>query len=100
MTAPFSDGHAHSDNTTAVLDPQARKRDGDDDDDDRDKRDAFEMKRLLGINYALGDWEPSKLDLHDNGGFTHQKDNGRPVPYRLNGFPDANRGLPWSTDDN
>ncbi len=58
-----------------------------------------EWKHLLGIDYDIGDWAPSPLDLKDNGGFTHQKDNGRPVPYRLNGHVNENRGFPWATND-
>jgi len=41
-----------------------------------------------------GDWVPDKLDLTSNGGFSIAPDNGSPVPYRLNGHVDIQRGRP------
>ena len=43
----------------------------------------------------LHDWVPSPPDPGSNGGFGLGADNGAPVPYNLNGFPDLERGLPW-----
>ena len=41
-----------------------------------------------------GDWVPDKIDLTSNGGFGIAPDNGSPVPYRLNGHVDIQRGRP------
>lgn len=41
-----------------------------------------------------GDWVPDKLDPTSNGGFGVIPDNGAPVPYRLNGHVDIQRGRP------
>ena len=40
------------------------------------------------------DWVPDALKLTSNGGFTIAPDNGSPVPYRLNGHVDIQRGRP------
>lgn len=44
------------------------------------------------------DWLPDKFDPLDNGGFSTSPDNGSPVPYRLNGHPDLEKGRPWDKD--
>ena len=52
--------------------------------------------RAVWINRLLaGDWVPDKPDKEANGGFGKEPDNGRPVPYRLNGHVKIERGLPW-----
>jgi hypothetical protein len=43
---------------------------------------------------------PDKIDLTANGGFEISPDNGSPVPYRLNGHIDIQRGRPWKDSDN
>lgn len=43
----------------------------------------------------LHDWVPSSPDPTNSGGFGLGPENGAPVPYNLNGFPDLQRGLPW-----
>lgn len=59
--------------------------------DDRRK----ELWRDLTRSTAIGDWVPSPADPTDNGGFGLGQDNGAPVPYNLNGFPNVQRKLPW-----
>jgi hypothetical protein len=68
-------------------------------DHDRDDPDKLEWARLIKPQDLIGDWVPSKPDPTDNGGFTHAHDNGKPVPYTLNGHPDLQRKVPWATDD-
>ncbi len=41
-----------------------------------------------------GDWVPDRIKLTNNGGFSIEPDNGSPVPYRLNGHVDIQRGRP------
>ena len=101
MISRLSESDARDDSVRpGPLGPLKKKITHADDADDQevDPR-TDEWKRLLKTNYAVGDWAPSPVDLLDNGGFTHQKDNGRPVPYRLNGHINVNRGLPWDTAD-
>ncbi|MBX9687658.1 MAG: hypothetical protein K2X27_13205 [Candidatus Obscuribacterales bacterium] len=43
----------------------------------------------------LHDWVPSDPDPTANGAFTTGADNGSPVPYKLNGWVEVQRGLPW-----
>ena len=45
------------------------------------------------------DWLPGALDPITNGGFTIAPDNGSPVPYRLNGHVNIQRGRPWLHSD-
>jgi hypothetical protein len=68
-------------------------------DDDRDDPDKLEWARLTKPQDLIGDWVPSKPDPTANGGFSHPHDNGKPVPYTLNGHPDLQRKVPWATDD-
>lgn len=82
----------------------------DGDDDDRRHLDADDKQKDRGvIRGSLGeikgpiqempwDWLPDKFDPLDNGGFSTSPDNGSPVPYRLNGHPDLERGRPWDKD--
>lgn len=80
-----------------------RKRD---DKDDKDKdRDVIRgaIRSSLGevkgpIQEMPWDWLPDKFDPLDNAGFTTSPDNGSPVPYRLNGHPDLEKGRPWDKD--
>ncbi len=73
---------------------------------DRRKRDIDDrrerlLRKLMEPHYGVpGDWVPSNLDPTNNGGFTTAADNGSPVPYRLNGWIDFQRKLPWRADDN
>lgn len=53
------------------------------------------MDLIRPIAGALHDWVPDKVDPLDNGGFALSPDNGSPVPYRLNGHVDWERGPPW-----
>ncbi len=61
-----------------------------------------ELMQLLMLPTAPGpnDWVPAKLDPLQNGGFTIAPDNGSPVPYRLNGHVDLERGRPCCTITN
>ncbi len=43
-----------------------------------------------------GDWVPDKIDVTNNGGFGVIPDSGSPVPYRLNGHVDIERGRTWA----
>jgi hypothetical protein len=83
------------------LKPDARDRakDRDDHDDDAKKLAHGKISNTLGelpgpVHELAGDWVPDKIDLTDNGGFELSPDNGSPVPYRLNGFPDLERNRP------
>jgi hypothetical protein len=59
-----------------------------------------ERAKLPGrIIEITGDWVPDKLDPTSNGGFTIAPDNGSPVPYKLNGHVDIQRGRPWNDND-
>ncbi len=79
----------------------------DDDDsdmgDDLDERDDLKRRDLAKlaapVREVTGDWVPSKLDPDSNGGFTIAPDNGSPVPYKLNGHVDIQRGRPWNDND-
>lgn len=80
-----------------------------DDDEEDDGIDSVDMdktpiseddrKELEDKSLDLHDWVPSPPDKSANGGFGLDKDNGRPVPYRLNGHLEINRGLPWKPQD-
>lgn len=73
----------------------------DDDLDTRDRDpDAYTYRELRKpIDRMLHDWVPSDPDPVANGAFAIDEDNGRPVPYRLNGHLDFQRGLPWLPSD-
>jgi hypothetical protein len=68
-------------------------------DDSRSARDKEDWRRLTEVHYSLQDWVPNTPDPTSNGGFGKEPDNGRPVPYHLNGHPDPERKLPWKTAD-
>jgi len=51
-------------------------------------------ERSAPVRDLPGDWAPNKLDPTCNGGFEVAPDNGSPVPYRLNGHVDIQRGRP------
>jgi hypothetical protein len=83
----------------------AEKDDDDDDDGDYKKLDPRNIGDMLGqrsgpVHDLPGDWVPDKIDLTANGGFEISPDNGSPVPYRLNGHIDIQRGRPWKDSDN
>lgn len=68
-------------------------------DHDVDDMDAPRWQRLLKpIPNMLTDWVPDKPDRLHLGGFSIDPFNGSPVPYKLNGHIDIDRGYPW--DDN
>ncbi|MBX9666168.1 MAG: hypothetical protein K2X93_01060 [Candidatus Obscuribacterales bacterium] len=48
---------------------------------------------------ALHDWVPSSVDPIQNGGFSTAEDNGSPVPYKLNGWINLDKGFPWGEGD-
>lgn len=58
-----------------------------------DRRD--EKYLISPVRNLLLDWVPDKMDPLQNGGFSTSPDNGAPVPYRLNGHVDMERGRPW-----
>jgi hypothetical protein len=109
----FRDLFGPNDHPPDSDDPTKRDRDHDDHDDRADHRrdplsmvdrrrkekedmDKMAYKRFVKPVYFLpGDWVPSGLDPTWNGGFTTGPDNGSPVPYRLNGHVNLERGLPW-----
>jgi hypothetical protein len=66
-----------------------------------DTRQAFFSFRdqLKPVENRLLDWVPAPVDPLDNGGFVTAEDNGRPVPYRLNGHVPYERGYPWEKGD-
>lgn len=63
-----------------------------------DAAEKLEWEKLIKVRYDLHDWVPDKVDPTSNGGFGLSKDNGRPVPYRLNGHLDIERKLPWEAE--
>jgi hypothetical protein len=78
--------------------------DSDDEKHGGDSRSPSQMRRdhdkLPGrVIEITGDWVPDKLDPLSNGGFTIAPDNGSPVPYKLNGHVDIQRGRPWNDND-
>lgn len=74
---------------TALIDLKKDRLDPDDD------RRARLWKELTSTPPGmLQDWVPSKPDPTASGSFGLGADNGAPVPYTLNGFPDLQRGLP------
>ncbi len=80
-----------------------RAREVDDHEFDRDSDSWAKRKeraKLPGrVIEITGDWVPDKLDPTSNGGFTIAPDNGSPVPYKLNGHVDIQRGRPWNDND-
>lgn len=50
------------------------------------------------IDSLLHDWVPSPPDKTNNGGFTSPPDNGYVVPYKLNGWVEIERKLPWEAE--
>jgi len=59
------------------------------------KKEGLSAKEKLPPVVDLpSDWVPDAVDLTSNGGFTIMPDNGSPVPYRLNGHIDIERGRP------
>ncbi|MDZ4836206.1 MAG: hypothetical protein SGJ27_20705 [Candidatus Melainabacteria bacterium] len=89
-------------------DPDAKRADDDLDIDksDRDdyrrrmREDDFRTFRDLTepIPGMFHDWVPSPLDREQNGGFTGAPDNGFVVPYKLNGWIEIERKLPWEAE--
>jgi len=70
--------------------------------DDHDKKRHFdEMSHVYKdpIRPSPNNWVPDKYDPLNNGGFEVSPDNGSPVPYRLNGHVDIDRGRPWKDND-
>ncbi len=53
-----------------------------------------EAEHIVPVEDLAGDWVPNKIDLTSNGAFGVIPDNGSPVPYRLNGHVDIERGKP------
>jgi hypothetical protein len=54
---------------------------------------------LKPVENRILDWVPGQVDRLNNGGFGLTEFNGRPVPYRLNGHIDIERGYPWDEGD-
>jgi len=79
-----------------------KDRDGKDKKDGDRKRHFDEMSQVYQDPVPPGpnNWVPDKLDPLDNGGFELSPYNGSPVPYRLNGHVDLERGRPWKDSDN
>jgi hypothetical protein len=61
-----------------------------------DKRMRHELDKP--IDGLLHDWVPSPPDKTNNGGFTSPPDNGYVVPYKLNGWIEIERKLPWEAE--
>jgi hypothetical protein len=55
---------------------------------------VIDKERSGPVRDLPGDWVPDKLDPVSNGGFEISPENGAPVPYRLNGHVDIQRGRP------
>lgn len=76
-------------------------RDESDDRDARARRKDKEEEKYLKKDppqVKPNDWVPDALDPLDQGGFESSPDNGSPVPYKLNGHVDIQRGRPWLHD--
>lgn len=65
-------------------------------DQDENAEPDADMNKLQPVQNRLLDWVPDKVDRLQNGGFSTSPDNGRPVPYRLNGHVGIERGYPWA----
>lgn len=79
-----------------------KKKDSLEDDDEklaRTKKMMDEKKEWKDFIYTpeiLLDWVPTTPDPTSMGAFGLDPDNGSPVPYNLNGYPDLERKLPWA----
>jgi len=96
------DGHRPDTAGDDSDDPTADKSDRDRKKDEHDKKRHFdEMSQVYKDPVPPGpnNWVPDKLDPLNNGGFEVSPDNGSPVPYRLNGHVDLERGRPWKDSD-
>lgn len=109
----FQDLDINDLNSLAAMRPDLRdddrKRSDDDDDVDKTDRDDY-RKRMKDDDYRrfrdltapiagmLHDWVPSKPDRGQNGAFTMAPDNGSVVPYKLNGWVEIQRKLPWEAE--
>lgn len=63
------------------------------------REDERKFKELTeGVPGMFHDWVPSDADRQQNGGFTIAPDNGSPVPYKLNGWIEIERKLPWEAE--
>ncbi len=83
------------------------KRTDEDHSDDRDKRREEYRKRMRDEDYRkfrdltkiddsmLHDGVPTPMDRRQNGGFELLPGNGYIVPYKLNGWIEIDRKLPW-----
>lgn len=97
---------------SALADMRADLKDDDgkrgDDDHDVDKSDREDYRKRMKdddirtfrdltapIAGMFHDWVPSKPDRGQNGAFTMAPDNGSVVPYKLNGWVEIQRKLPW-----
>ncbi|PWU01224.1 MAG: hypothetical protein C5B53_03185 [Candidatus Melainabacteria bacterium] len=64
------------------------------DDDEAEKKVSQPPADVL-----YSDWVPSKAVRQNNGGFGTAEDNGAPVPYRMSGHLNIERGFPWNPSD-
>lgn len=65
--------------------------------DDREEAEKKLHEAPADILYS--DWVPSRVVRQNNGGFGTAEDNGAPVPYRLSGHINIERGYPWNPSD-
>jgi len=64
-----------------------------------DREEAERKLHEAPADILYSDWVPSKVVRQDNGGFGIAEDNGAPVPYRLSGHINIERGFPWNPSD-
>ncbi len=109
----FQDLDINDLNALAAMRPDLRdddrKRSDVDHDVDKTDRDDY-RKRMKDDDYRrfrdltapidgmFHDWVPSKPDRGQNGAFTMAPDNGSVVPYKLNGWVEIQRKLPWEAE--
>jgi hypothetical protein len=67
---------------------------GENDSNGSGKKKLEVLEKLPPISDLPSEWVPSGIDLTSNGGFSIAPNNGAPVPYRLNGHVEIQRGSP------
>lgn len=64
-----------------------------------DREEAEKKLHEAPADILYSDWVPSRVVRQNNGGFGTAEDNGAPVPYRLSGHINIERGFPWNPSD-
>ena len=67
--------------------------------DEKEMKSLADWQKLATPHLLFDDWVPDKPVRQSNGGFGKTKDNGRPVPYKMNGHIEIQRKFPWEADN-